>query len=445
MSETLSQPLSQSVKRFLPKSLLGRSLLIIVTPLVLLQIVSAIIFFESHWDKVTLRLAKSVAGDIASVISLMRRFPEPENRNWIFNLASRTMELKVTFDEDRILPNKPPKPDGLLDEMLSESMKSFVNRPFVFDTNSMERDVAIEVQLADGVLRFVTTRKRLFSSTTYVFVIWMVGTSLILFAVAMVFMRNQVKPIRRLATAADDFGKGRASEAFKLEGATEVRQAASAFLAMRDRIRRQIAQRTDMLSGVSHDLRTPLTRMKLQLEMLGQSDDSAALKDDIAEMERMLEGYLAFARGEGGETPELTDLSQLLQDVADQARRRDARIDLHTEGRIDVTIRPNGFRRCITNLVENAMRYAEHISIRAGVRDEAVEIVIDDDGPGIPEEQRTEVFRPFYRLEQSRNPGTGGVGLGLSIARDAIQGHGGEIQLKESPMGGLRVWIRLPL
>ena len=445
MSPPERQPISQFVKRYLPRSLLGRSLLIIVTPLVLLQVVSAIIFFESHWDKVTLRLAKSVAGDTSVVISLMRRYPGPENREWIFQTAAKNMEFRTSYHEGEILPNRPPQPSGLLEEMLAASLQSFVNKPFLIDTTTLEDDVIIKVQLADAVLRIETTRKRLFSSTTYVFVIWMVGTSLILFAVAMIFMRNQVKPIRRLATAADDFGKGRTIETFKLEGATEVRQAASAFLAMRDRIRRQIAQRTDMLSGVSHDLRTPLTRMKLQLEMSGSGDDAQALNDDVAEMERMLEGYPAFARGEGGETPEPTDLSKLLQDVAEQARRRDARIDLHTEGRIDVTIRPNGFRRCITNLVENAMRYAEHISIRAGVRGEGVEIVIDDDGPGIPEQQRTEVFRPFYRLEQSRNPGTGGVGLGLSIARDAIQGHGGEIRLEESPMGGLRVWIRLPL
>ncbi|MBO6519416.1 MAG: HAMP domain-containing protein [Rhodospirillales bacterium] len=444
MTETAHQSLSQSIKRYLPKSLLGRSLLIIVMPLVLLQIISAIIFFESHWDKVTLRLAKSVAGDTSMIVSLMRRYPGPENHPWIFKLAAQHMEFRASYEEGEILPNRAPRPDGLLEEMLAASLQSFVNKPFLIDTTSLDDDVIIKVQLADGVLRIETTRKRLFSSTTYVFVIWMVGTSLILFAVAMIFMRNQVKPIRRLAVAADDFGKGRTIDTFKLEGATEVRQAASAFLAMRDRIRRQIAQRTDMLSGVSHDLRTPLTRMKLQLEMSGSGEDAAALKDDIAEMERMLEGYLAFARGEGGETPEPTDLSALLQDVAEQARRKNARIDLHTEGRIDVTLRPNGFRRCITNLIENAMRYAEHISIRAGIRGDGVEIVIDDDGPGIPEEQRAEVFRPFYRLESSRNPGTGGVGLGLSIARDAIQGHGGEIRLDESPMGGLRVWIRLP-
>lgn len=439
------QPLSLFIKRFLPKSLLGRSLLIIVTPLVLLQVVSALIFFETHWDKVTLRLAKSVAGDTATVISLMRRFPGEENRAWIFGMASRHMEFRATFEEGRILPNRPPVPEGLLEAMLIESLTSFVSKPFVIDSVSLDRDVIIEVQLADGVLKILTTRKRLFSSTTYVFVIWMVGTSLILFAVAMVFMRNQVKPIRRLATAADDFGMGRAVETFKPEGATEVRQAAAAFIAMSDRIQRQIAQRTDMLSGVSHDLRTPLTRMKLQLEMLGSSSDTDDLKQDIGEMERMLEGYLAFARGEGGEAPVETDLSALLHDVAAQARRRNARLDLHTEGRIDLPLRPNGFHRCITNLVENAMRYADHISIRAGVRGDGVEIVIDDDGPGIPEKMRDDVFRPFYRLETSRNQGTGGVGLGLSIARDSIRGHGGEITLADSPMGGLRVRIRLPL
>ena len=439
------QPLSQSIKRFLPKSLLGRSLLIIVTPLVLLQLVAALIFFESHWDKVTYRLARSVAGDTGFVVSFLGQYPDPESRRWIFDLAARHMEFRIAFSDGEVLPNTQPKPVGLLEETLADSLSTSVNRPFVIDTETLERDVIIKVQLAEGVLRIETTRKRLFSSTTYVFVIWMVGTSLILFAVAMAFMRNQVKPIRRLAMAADDFGKGRDIESFKMEGATEVRQAAAAFVAMRNRIRRQIAQRTDMLSGVSHDLRTPLTRMKLQLEMLGGGDGADDLKQDISEMERMLEGYLAFARGEGGEMPVETNLSALLEDVAAQARRQGARIDLHCEGRIDAKLKVDAFRRCITNLVENAHRYGEHISIRAGVRGDAIEIVIDDDGPGIPEDQREDVFRPFFRLEQSRNPGTGGVGLGLSIARDAIQSHGGDMKLFDSPMGGLRIRIRFPI
>ncbi|MDA0998602.1 MAG: ATP-binding protein [Proteobacteria bacterium] len=439
------QPLSQRVKRFLPASLLGRSLLIIVSPLILLQVVSALIFFETHWDKITQRLARSVAGDIASVITLMQHFPEPADRRWIFDLAAVHMDFNIEFLPSQILPNRRAEPSGLLAETLAEAITSYTGRPVLIDSESLDRDVRIQMQLKDGILNILTPRKRLFSSTTYVFVIWMVGTSLILFAVAMIFMRNQVKPIRRLADAADNFGKGRDVDKFKPEGAKEVRQAAAAFLAMRARILRQIGQRTDMLSGVSHDLRTPLTRMKLQLEMLGKSDDIEALKQDILEMEHMLDGYLAFARGEGGEQSSDCNLRELLEDVMSAARRNGGQIDLHIEGEIQLPLRQNGFRRCVTNLVENALRYASHVSVRAGVRDGAVEIVVDDDGPGIPLEKRAEVFKPFFRIEGSRNPGTGGVGLGLTIARDSVQSHGGDIYLEDSPLGGLRVRIRLPL
>jgi len=432
-------------KRYLPKSLLGRSLMIIVMPLVILQLVSAAIFYETHWDKVTLRLARGVAGDVASVISMMRRNPGPENQTWIFDLAGENMEMVVTLKKGAVLPNSSRPPDGLMERMLTRALKSYVGKPFAIDSKSERRYVIIDVQLASGVLNVITPRKRLFSSTAFVFVIWMVGTSLILFAVATIFMRNQVKPIRRLAVAADDLGKGRDVTAFKPEGAAEVRQAASAFLVMRERILRQIAQRTDMLAGVSHDLRTPLTRMRLQLEMLESLDGVEELKSDIAEMEHMLEGYLAFARGEGGEEPRPTDLTAMLGETAAQARRKGGAVDLHTEGQLTASLRPNAFRRSITNLIDNAMRYADHVSVRAGQREDAIEITVDDDGPGIPENERDEVFKPFYRIEGSRNPGTGGVGLGLTIARDVMRGHGGDIVLSGSPSGGLRARIRLPL
>ena len=438
-------PITASVKRFLPKSLLGRSLLIIVTPLVILQLVSAGIFYETHWDKVTLRLARGVAGDISAVIDLLRRHPGVENRDWIFSVAAENMELVASIKDKAVLANDPWEASGLMERMLTRALKSHVGRPFLIDTDSMKRHVVIDVQLASGVLHVITTRKRLFSSTAYVFVIWMVGTSLILFGLATIFMRNQVKPIRRLAIAADNFGKGRDESGFKPEGAAEVRQAASAFLAMRERIVRQISQRTEMLAGVSHDLRTPLTRMKLQLEMLGDDKGADGLKADIAEMEHMLDGYLAFARGEGTEKPIATDLTALLEEAAAQARRKGGIVDLHTEGRLTVPLRPNAFKRCLTNLMDNAMRFAEHVSVRAGKRDEAIEITVDDDGPGIPEDQREEVFRPFYRIEGSRNPGTGGVGLGLTIARDVVRGHGGDITLSQSPNGGLRARLRVPL
>ena len=438
-------PIATTVKRFLPKSLLGRSLLIIVTPLVVLQLVSAAIFFETHWDKVTLRLARGVAGDISAVIDLLRRHPDVENRGWIFSVAADNMELVVSIKDKAVLANDSREPSGLMERMLARALKSHVGRPFRIDSDSIDRHVVIDVQLASGVLHVITTRKRMFSSTAYVFVIWMVGTSLILFGLATIFMRNQVKPIRRLAVAAENFGKGRDEPGFKPEGASEVRQAASAFLAMRERILRQITQRTDMLAGVSHDLRTPLTRMKLQLEMLGDDKGADELKADVAEMEHMLDGYLAFARGEGTEKPIATDLTALLEEAAAQARRKGGIVDLHTEGRLTVPLRPHAFKRCLTNLMDNAIRFAEHVSVRAGKRDDAIEITVDDDGPGIPDDQREEVFRPFYRIEGSRNPGTGGVGLGLTIARDVVRGHGGDITLSQSPNGGLRARLGVPL
>lgn len=437
--------MTSRIKSFLPKSLLGRSLLIIVTPLVLLQVVSAAIFFETHWDKITLRLARGVAGDVAAVISLMRRHAAPEDRRSVFDLAADTMQLTVVLRDKAVLANAPATEDGLMSRMLARALRDSVNKPFHIDTASQDRHVIIAVQLREGVLHVIVPRKRLFSSTTYVFVIWMVGTSLILFAVATVFMRNQVKPIRRLADAAENFGKGRDVSNFKPEGATEVRQAASAFMAMRERIVRQIRQRTDMLAGVSHDLRTPLTRMRLQVEMLGDQAGATDLKGDIGEMEHMLEGYLAFARGEGTEQARETNLSPLLETVAEQGRRKGGLIDLHIESSCRMPLRPAAFKRCLTNLADNAIRFGEHVTIRAGLRGERYEITIDDDGPGIPEDQREDVFKPFFRVEDSRNPVTGGVGLGLTIAGDVVRSHGGEIDLTDSPNGGLRVRVRMPI
>ena len=433
------------IKRILPRSLLGRSLLIIVTPLVLLQVVSALIFFESHWNKVSLRLARGLAGDIASLIDVMDANPGPENRKWIFDVAARNMGIVAAMKEGATVSTTPPVGKGRMERILIRVVREIVAKPFQIDTRSLKRRVIVDVQLKDGVLQTITTRKRLFSSTTYVFVLWMVGTSMILFGVATVFMRNQVKPIRRLALAADSFGKGRDVPLFKPEGAMEVRQAASAFLAMRERMMRQISQRTEMLAGVSHDLRTPLTRMKLQLALLGDAEGIDELKEDVAEMEYMLDGYLAFARGEGAETPRSEDLTTMLGGVVAQARRKGGMVELHAEGKLTVPLRPDAFKRSVTNLIDNAMRYGDHVSVRAGRLGEAIEITIDDDGPGIPEDKREEVFKPFYRLDGSRNPGTGGVGLGLTLARDAIRGHGGDISLDDSPDGGLRVRLRLPL
>ena len=434
------------MKQILPKSLLGRTVLIIVTPLVLLQLVSATVFYESHWTKVSLGLARGVSGDVAALIELLRQDPSPEGVVAIRQLAARTMGLRVKLDKGKILANLPEDQSGnIIDRMFIRSLSESVRRPFKVDSESLDKRVIVLVQLPEGVFEVIANRKRLFSSTTYIFVLWMVGTSMILFGVAVIFMRNQVRPIRRLAAAADAFGKGRHAPRFKPEGATEVRQAASAFISMRDRIQRQITQRTEMLAGVSHDLRTPLTRMMLQLEMAQKPDDMEDLKRDIVEMEHMLEGYLAFARGEGDELPKPTNISSMLRDIVASAQRKGGEVDLHTEGDIIMPVRPNAFKRCVTNLVDNADRYGTHVSVRAGKRGEAIDVTIDDDGPGIPADKWDDVFKPFFRLDESRNQGTGGVGLGLTIARDVIRGHGGDISLDASPAGGLRARLTLPI
>lgn len=438
--------LSLAVKRMLPRTLLGRSLLIMVTPLILLQLITAYIFYERHWQTVTRRLAVSLAGDISVVVDHLRSFPTPENETWILETARIHMGLDTTYQRGDVLPEQaPPRGSAIIDPVLSRSLQDALRRPFQIDTGSFGRRIEIKIQLPDGVLHVFAPRERLWSVTTYIFILWMVGTSVILFAVATVFMRNQVRPIRRLAAAAEMFGKGRDVPDFKPAGALEVRQAAVAFNIMRQRIRRQISQRTEMLAGISHDLRAPLTRMKLELAMLRDSPEAAALSQDVADMERMVEAYLAFARGEGEEAPAETDLYPLLQEVARSARRNGVKIDVQKSGDVAVPVRPNAVKRCLANLVENAATYGDTVSIQARRRGRVVEITVDDNGPGIPRDQRNRVFKPFFRMDEARNPDTGGMGLGLTIARDVARGHGGDITLGESPTSGLRAVLRLPV
>ena len=433
-----------AIKSILPKTLYGRSLMIIIMPLILLQIVSAWIFYDRHWDTVTWRLAAGVAGDIANAIEQIRR--DPEQRDEILNSVQRNMELNMVLYPNEILPNQPHAIEGLLDTLLAEAIEERVNRPYVIDSSSFRERMIIHVQLRDSVLTVAVPGSRLFSSSTYIFILWMVGTSLVLFAVASIFMRNQIRPIRRLARAVESFGKGREPERdYKPEGATEVRQAATAFNMMAQRIQRQIRQRTDMLSGVSHDLRTPLTRMKLQIAMLGETPETQELSANVSEMEKMIQDYLTFARGEGGEKSVEHDVGELVEELARQWQAGGVALDCHSEGRIVTWLKPNAFRRCVDNLIANASRYGTQIWVHVGKRGSMIEILVDDNGPGIPEEEREDAFRPFYRLDRSRNPSTGGTGLGLSISRDVARTHGGDILLEDSPHGGLRARVRLPV
>jgi len=416
-----------------------------VTPLILVQVIATWVFYDRHWDTVARRLSTGVAGDIAQTIDTMRLLPPGPQRDQMFERVGRATELEYIFWPDEKLPAGMERVGTTsLEEQLAAALIERVHRPFQIDAEFDPRDTLVSIALYDGVLQVAVPKKRLFTPTTYIFVMWMTGSSLVLFAVATLFMRNQVKSLSRLAAAAESFGKGREVANFKLAGALEVRQTGAAFLQMRERIQRQISQRTEMLAGVSHDLRTPLTRMKLALEFLENSPTVSELKSDVAQMQSMVQGYLDFARGEGGETPREVDLPILIEEVVANARREGAAVTVAAPEAYAISLRPDATRRCLANLIANARRYGTHIWVTMMPVRGGVDILIDDDGPGIPAAQREAVFRPFFRLDPARGSQTGSVGLGLTIARDVALSHGGEISLEDSPHHGLRVRLHLP-
>jgi two-component system osmolarity sensor histidine kinase EnvZ len=431
------------IKRVLPRTMFGRSLLIVVMPLILLQAIATWVFYDRHWAAVSWRLSAAVAGDIGLLIDALKLADSPFETARLLERAKAQTDLDVTIGRTKTLPPVLPATGRLVEDQLSQAIEGRLNYPFRIDLLE-DGGAEIKVQLSDGVLSVGVPRNRLYSSTTYIFVMWMLGSSLVLLAVATVFLRNQVKSLRRLAEAADSFGKGRSVPSFKVEGAVEIRRAAIAFMTMRDRLQRQVRERTQMLAGVSHDLRTPLTRMKLALEMLGNDPAVTELKSDVAEMEHMVHGYLDFVRGEGTEASVETDISLLIEDLAADLRREGTPLTVTPPPEFVMPVRPNALRRCLGNLIGNARRHASHVWLTGIVVAAGIDILVDDDGPGIPPANRARVFRPFVRLDASRNPLTGGVGLGLTIARDVARSHGGDVRLETSPQGGLRARVHLP-
>ena len=443
-----SEKAKNRIKNILPQTLFGRALLIIVTPLILMQAISTFVFFDRHWDTMTRRLAHTLAGDIAFIVDSLTPLPKQLDLNQIFLKADDILHIRLTYSPEEILVKKKPFQQwDRVRKSLRDALKERVRRPFSIDTIKKERRIEIKVQLPQGLLNVNVHEKRLYSSTPYIFLMWMIGSSLVLFAIAIIFMRNQIRPIRRLAIAARSFGMGRGSSEIKPSGAKEVRQATQAFRQMRERISRQFAQRTEMLAGVSHDLRTPLTRMKLQIEMLERTPETRELQDDIQEMERMIDGYLTFARGEGSESLSKINLASLIEEIISTERRDGSLINFVNKSKTikSVTLRPQAIKRAITNLIINSKKYAEIVKVEFEYNSEHAIITIDDNGPGIKPEHRDDVFKAFFRLDPSRNTDTGGTGLGLTIAKDIIQSHGGDLLLSEASLGGLRATITLPL
>ncbi len=438
--------LGMRFKNVMPTGLYARALLIIIVPMVVLQSVVAFVFMERHWNTVTRRLSATVVQDIAVLADIYQGYPQDKDRTLLRKMAQERLGLVVEFLPATEMPPPGPKPFfSLLDLTLSEQLRNRIGRPFWIDTVGRSALVEIRIKLDDAVMRVLAQRGAAYASNSEIFLFWMVGTSLVLITVAVLFLRNQIRPIVTLADAAESFGKGREVVGFRPRGAREVRRAALAFIEMRSRIERSIDQRTGMLAGVSHDLRTVLTRFKLELELIGDSPEVEAMKKDVDEMNAMLEAYLAFARGDGGEQAEPTDIAALLDELRVEAERDGLKAKVSFNGQPTVTVKPAAFKRCLGNLVSNASRFAQSIVI-AGQRDHRwLTVTIDDDGPGIPAHARADVFKPFLRLDDARNQDEGGTGLGMAIARDIARSHGGEIRLDDSPLGGLQVTVRIPV
>jgi len=438
--------ISRWLNSVMPKGLYARALLIIIAPMVILQSVIAFVFMERHWNVVTQRLSGSVVQDIAALIDIYRGYPQDADQAQIRRIAQERLGLVVDFLPLTDMPPPGPKPFfSLLDQALSDELRKQIGRPYWIDTVGKSALLEIRVQLDNTVMRVFARRSAAYVSNSEIFLLWMVGTSTVLLIVAIIFLRNQIKPILRMADAAESFGKGREVPNFRPRGAREVRRAAAAFIEMKTRIERAMEQRTAMLAGVSHDLRTILTRFKLELALIDDSPEVDAMKKDVDEMARMLEAYLSFARGDSGEASAPTDMAEFLEELRLDAERHGHKSTVVFHGPPIVTVRPAAFKRCLANLVSNAARHAPSIAI-AGHRDHRyLTVTVDDDGPGIPASLREEVFKPFLRLDDARNQDEGGTGLGLAIARDIARSHGGDITLGDSPLGGLRATVRVPV
>ncbi len=436
--------------KLLPRTLFFRTMLLIFVPLIVVQVVSVVVFFDGSWSRMGRRLSDNLVDNINVIIRLKEDGMQMEK---IQKLANDEMQIKFRFYDvthgDRAKKNLVANPMvvAYLKEALERSFKHNKWSILLDEKRDTNSDLIIVIEKDDNIYQFICSKKKIFSSSIFMFVVWMVATSVLLFLVSVLFLRIQVRAIADLAQTAENFGKGIDEDGFKPYGSSEVRKAGTAFILMKERILKQIMERTQMLAGISHDLRTPLTRMKLMMTMMGDSEDKKDFLADISEMEKMLNGYLAFVRGEGDEAAVRVDVKVLIEEIVGRFNNlKKLKIKYFIpEKEIEIVAKEQALRRAITNVVANAGRYGKKIEVRVEEENQNVRIVIDDDGPGIPKDKREDVFRAFYRLENSRNKETGGIGLGLAITKDIITSHGGKISLVDGSLGGLRVVIELPL
>ena len=434
--------LNNFFKKILPKRLFYRSLIIVATPMILLQLIITIVFFDSLWIKANKGMTRSLVGEVETLLDVYR--VEQENKKTVVAIYNKNFDFTITVEEDSVLPQKKKERwYSPMDRSLRRELKPVFGNSYWFDTTSYKDNVELRIKYKNGYLQIFFPKDKIAPSSARIFALWITLPGLLLILIAIVFLKNQTRPIINLAKAAEKFGKGEFVKEFRPSGAKEIRQAAYEFDKMRKRITIHLNQRSEMLSGISHDLRTPLTRLKLQLAMLKQQDLAKKMSDDIEEMERMLNEYLEFSRHQKNEETESVSINNIINDVVNKYENRE--IDISLDENLKINIRPNSIKRCLTNLVDNGLSYGKKVKIMTNKVDTNLFIMVDDDGPGIAENEYQNVLKPFYRIDKSRGQNKSGVGLGLSIANDIIRSHGGNISLDKSPLNGLRVKISLPL
>ncbi len=432
--------LNKFFKSILPKKLFYRSLIIVATPIILLQIIITIVFFDSLWIKANKGMTRSLTSEIQTMFDL---FQQENNQQVIIDLYNKNFDFVVMLKKNEILPErKTERWFSPMDRSLRRELKPIFQNSYWFDTTTYKELVDLRIKYKNGILQIFFPKYKIAPSSARIFALWITLPGLLLIFIAIIFLKNQTRPIVNLAKAAEKFGKGESTTGFWPSGALEIRQAGYEFDRMRKRITVHLNQRSEMLSGISHDLRTPLTRLKLQLAMLKQQDLAKKMGEDIEEMERMLNEYLEFSRYQKNEKTELMNISHLIRDVTKKYEEK--QIKLFLEECPKINIRPGSIKRCLANLIDNALAYGKTTEIFTKKMMNNMLILIDDDGPGIHESEYQNVLKPFYRIDKSRGQNKLGVGLGLSIANDIIRSHGGNISLEKSPLNGLRVKISLP-
>ena len=435
--------LNNLIKKILPKGLFYRSLIIVATPIILLQIIITVVFFDSLWIKANKGMTRSLVSEIRTLYDVYVG-PNIEQKQTIIDLYNKNFDFFISFKNNESFPKKlEERWYSPMDRSLRRELKSVFGTSYWFDTTTYKEVIEVKIKHQNGFLQIFFPKQKITPSSARIFALWITLPGLLLIMIAIIFLKNQTRPIVNLAKAAEKFGKGEFIKEFRPSGAREIRQAAYEFDKMRKRITIQLNQRSEMLSGISHDLRTPLTRLKLQLALLKQQDLAKKMSDDIEEMERMLNEYLEFSRYQKNEETETININNMINEVVKKYENN--QIDIFVEKNLEINIRPNSIKRCLTNLIDNGLSYGKKVAILSNKTKNNLSIIVDDDGPGIDEDEYQNVMKPFYRIDKSRSQNKSGVGLGLSIANDIIRSHGGNISLDKSPLSGLRVKISLPL